>query len=207
MIKLYSKYHFNISKHGEKKSGKLIFRISPSPRSITLQKIIEPEQNINLICNMSWWNCIPNIIWISRSMTKKSPENWFFEFPQVQLNWMVFKVISTHFRLFNDEKKSGKLIFAGRTDWRTDWRTECKPNSPLRQAGRVLITKSNVILEWNVDDRDMRYVDSWVNIYPTINGTEKERWSSLLWRVKNLVVCWPNIRLKAWTNVWMPFSE
>ena len=112
MIKLYTKYHLNILKHDEKKSGKLVISLNfPSPRTITLQKIIETEHNSNSICNISWYNYILNIISISRSMIKKSAENWFAGLTD---------------RL---------------TDILTDWRTECKPNSPLRHAGRGLIKR------------------------------------------------------------------
>ena len=42
-----------------------------SPRAITRPKIIEPEQNVNLICNLSLYTHIPKIKSISQSITKK----------------------------------------------------------------------------------------------------------------------------------------
>jgi hypothetical protein len=48
-----------------------------SPRAITLPKIIGPEQNINLICNLSLYTHIPNIKSISQSIAKKSGDNCF----------------------------------------------------------------------------------------------------------------------------------
>ena len=69
--KPYTKFQLNTSKHVEKKCGKLVI----SPRPITLQKFIGPEQNSNFICNLSWLYYIQNIRSISQSITKKSAEN------------------------------------------------------------------------------------------------------------------------------------
>jgi hypothetical protein len=46
-----------------------------SPRAITRPKIIGPEQNVNLICNLSLYTHIPNIKSISQSIAKKSVDN------------------------------------------------------------------------------------------------------------------------------------
>jgi len=48
-----------------------------SPRDITQPKIIGPEQNANLICNLSLYTHIPNIKSISQSIAKKSSDNCF----------------------------------------------------------------------------------------------------------------------------------
>ena len=48
-----------------------------SPRTITRPKIIGPEWNINLICNLSLYTHIPNIKSISQSIEKQSGENCF----------------------------------------------------------------------------------------------------------------------------------
>ena len=42
-----------------------------SPRDITQPKIMGPEQNVNLICNLSLYTHIPNIKSISQSIAKK----------------------------------------------------------------------------------------------------------------------------------------
>ena len=42
-----------------------------SPRAITWPKIIRPERNVNLICNLSLYTHIPNIKSISQSIAKK----------------------------------------------------------------------------------------------------------------------------------------
>jgi hypothetical protein len=43
----------------------------PSPRAITRPKIIEPERNVNLICNSSLYTHMPKIKSISTSIAKK----------------------------------------------------------------------------------------------------------------------------------------
>jgi magnesium-transporting ATPase (P-type) len=48
-----------------------------SPRAITRPKIIEPERNVNLLCNLSSYTYIPNIKSISQSIAKKSGRNCF----------------------------------------------------------------------------------------------------------------------------------
>jgi len=48
-----------------------------SPRAITRPKIIGPERNINLICNLSLYTHKPNIKSISQSIAKKSCHNCF----------------------------------------------------------------------------------------------------------------------------------
>jgi len=48
-----------------------------SPRAITRPKIIEPERNVNLICNLSLYTHISNIKSISQSIAKKSGDNCF----------------------------------------------------------------------------------------------------------------------------------
>ena len=48
-----------------------------SPRAITRPKIIEPERNVNLICNLSSYTYIPNIKSISQSIANKSGRNCF----------------------------------------------------------------------------------------------------------------------------------
>jgi hypothetical protein len=42
-----------------------------SPRAITRPKIIGPQRNVNLICNLSLYTHIPNIKSISQSIAKK----------------------------------------------------------------------------------------------------------------------------------------
>jgi len=42
-----------------------------SPRDITRPKIIGPERNVNLICNLSLYTHIPNIKSISQSVLRK----------------------------------------------------------------------------------------------------------------------------------------
>ena len=46
-----------------------------NPRAITRPKIIGPERNVNLICNLSLYTHIPNIKSISPNMAKKSGDN------------------------------------------------------------------------------------------------------------------------------------
>jgi hypothetical protein len=48
-----------------------------SPRAMTWPKIIGPERNVNLICNLSLYTHIPNIKSISQSIVKKSGRNCF----------------------------------------------------------------------------------------------------------------------------------
>jgi len=48
-----------------------------SPRAITRPKIIGPERNVNLICNLSLYIHKPNIKSISQSIAKKSGDNCF----------------------------------------------------------------------------------------------------------------------------------
>ena len=48
-----------------------------SPRAITRPKMIGPERNVNLICNLSLYTHIPNIKSISQSIAKKSGDNCF----------------------------------------------------------------------------------------------------------------------------------
>ena len=48
-----------------------------SPRAITQPKIIRPEQNVNLICNLSLYTHIPNIKSISQSIAEKSGDHCF----------------------------------------------------------------------------------------------------------------------------------
>ena len=48
-----------------------------SPRAITRPKIIGPEQNVTVICNISLYTHIPNIKSISQSIAKKSGDNCF----------------------------------------------------------------------------------------------------------------------------------
>ena len=48
-----------------------------SPRAITRPKLIGPERNVNLICNLSLYTHIPNIKSISQSIAKKSGHNCF----------------------------------------------------------------------------------------------------------------------------------
>jgi hypothetical protein len=48
-----------------------------SPRAITRPKIIGPEQNVHLICNLSLYTHILNIKSISQSIAKKSGDNCF----------------------------------------------------------------------------------------------------------------------------------
>ena len=49
-----------------------------SLRTITLPKIIGPEQNVNLICNLSVYTHIPNIKSISQSIVKKKWSELFY---------------------------------------------------------------------------------------------------------------------------------
>ena len=48
-----------------------------SPRAITRPKIIGPQRNVNLICNLSLYTHIPNIKSISQSIAKKGGRNCF----------------------------------------------------------------------------------------------------------------------------------
>jgi hypothetical protein len=48
-----------------------------SPRAITRPKIIGPERNVNLICNLSLYTHKTNIKSISKSIAKKSGRNCF----------------------------------------------------------------------------------------------------------------------------------
>ena len=49
-----------------------------SPRAITRSKIIGPERNVNLICNLSLYTHIPNIKSISQSIAKKKWSQLFY---------------------------------------------------------------------------------------------------------------------------------
>ena len=52
--KPYTKFQLNTSKHVEKKCGKLVISMIPSlKRGITLSKLDEIRQNLNLTCNSS----------------------------------------------------------------------------------------------------------------------------------------------------------
>ena len=76
----YTKNQVNISKHSEKKvvTTKYLAKFqSPRPMAITQPKIIGPERNENLICNLSLYTHIPNIKSISQSIEKKSGDNCF----------------------------------------------------------------------------------------------------------------------------------
>jgi hypothetical protein len=55
----YTKNQVNISKHSEKKvlTTKYLVKFQ-SPKAITWPKIIEPERNVNLICNSSLYTHI-----------------------------------------------------------------------------------------------------------------------------------------------------
>jgi hypothetical protein len=62
----------NISKHSKKKvvTTKYLAKFQ-SPKAITRPKIIGPERNVNLICNLSLYTHIPNIESISQSIAKQ----------------------------------------------------------------------------------------------------------------------------------------
>ena len=49
-----------------------------SPRAITRSKIIGPERNVNLICNLSLYTHIPKIKSISQSIAKKKWSQLFY---------------------------------------------------------------------------------------------------------------------------------
>ena len=49
---------------------------SRSPRVITVLKIIQPDQNSNSTCVVSWQTYIPNFIWISSCMTEIMRGYW-----------------------------------------------------------------------------------------------------------------------------------
>jgi hypothetical protein len=57
---------------------------------ITRPKIIGPERNVNLICNLSLYTHIPNIKSISQSIAKKSGDNCFIS--EIQ-TWVTIKII------------------------------------------------------------------------------------------------------------------
>ena len=67
----------NISKHIEKMVTTKYLVKFQSPRAITRPKIIGPERNVNLICNLSLYTHIPNIKSISQSIVKQSDDNCF----------------------------------------------------------------------------------------------------------------------------------
>ena len=80
IIHSHTKNQVNISKHSEKKvvTTKYLAKFqSPRPMAITQPKIIGPERNENLICNLSLYTHIPNIKSISQSIEKKSGDNCF----------------------------------------------------------------------------------------------------------------------------------
>ena len=64
----------------------------PSPKAITRPKIIRPKRNVNLICNLSLYNHIPNIKSISQSIEKKSGDNCFIS---VLWTWVTLYVPAT----------------------------------------------------------------------------------------------------------------
>ena len=65
------------------------------PRAITRPKIIGPERNVNLICNLSLYTHIPNIKSISQSIAKKSGDNCFISELR---NWVTLYVPATQWR-------------------------------------------------------------------------------------------------------------
>ena len=77
-INSHTKNQVNISKHSEKKWWQLNIWPNFSLRTITLPKIIGPEQNVNLICNLSVYTHIPNIKSISQSIVKKKWSELFY---------------------------------------------------------------------------------------------------------------------------------
>ena len=78
IIHSHTKNQVNISKHSEKKvvTTKYLAKFQ-SPMAITQPKIIGPERNENLICNLSLYTHIPNTKSISQSIEKKSGDNCF----------------------------------------------------------------------------------------------------------------------------------
>jgi hypothetical protein len=59
-----------------------------SPRAKTRPKIIGPERNVDLICNLSLYTHIPNIKSISQSIAKKSGDNCFISELQTWQHYM-----------------------------------------------------------------------------------------------------------------------
>jgi hypothetical protein len=75
------------------------------PRAITLPKIIAPERNINMICNLSLYTHIPNIKSISQSIAKSLywiSEVWLLNakvLVQAVSNYMVTLLIRKYFQI------------------------------------------------------------------------------------------------------------
>ena len=65
-----------------------------SPRAITRPKIIGPERNVNLICNLSLYTHIPSI---SQSIAKKSGDNCFISELRT---WVTLYVPATQYFAF-----------------------------------------------------------------------------------------------------------
>jgi hypothetical protein len=63
-----------------------------SPRAITQPKIIGPERNVHLICNLSLYTHIPNIKSISQSIAQKSGDHCFISELQT---WVILYVRAT----------------------------------------------------------------------------------------------------------------
>ena len=75
IIHSHTKNQVNISNHSEIK-WKYLAKFQ-SPRAIAQPKIIGPERNVNLICNLLLYTHIPSIKSISQSVAKKSGRNCF----------------------------------------------------------------------------------------------------------------------------------
>ena len=115
---------------------------------------------------------------------------------------MILYTLRNKFMLFRDCGRSSLLenrkswakqkTLTGLTDRQTDWLTECKPNSPLRQAGRGLITYT--LIRWPVTPMS-RYVSGvtsnqnlhFTNIIKDCNQSYKEMNFIILYHTYQLI--------------------
>ena len=74
---LYTKFQLKMSIcNGDNERKLKINAIFPSPRGITLQKIIRPDPNSNSTCAFLWQTYVQNFIWKSPCLTEKMSGNW-----------------------------------------------------------------------------------------------------------------------------------
>ena len=74
---LYTEFQLKMSINNRDNERKLwIIEIFPSPRGITLSKIIRPEPNLNLTCVFLWHIYILNFNWKCSRMTEIMSGNW-----------------------------------------------------------------------------------------------------------------------------------
>jgi len=77
-----------------------------SPSARTRPKIIGPERNVSLICNLSLYTHIPNIKSISQSIAKKSGDSCFIS---ELWTWVTLYVPATYWQ---GHKKNSNCLYS-----------------------------------------------------------------------------------------------